>query len=355
MPFPTYNPGDYAAEPAPGTNSLHAFITAGQSNAQEFRSRFTAVSSSDPDVDIWRDTPQEFQDSEHFWAQPFGLALHLADAVPVWNHHRAVGASTIEEWQPGSSYLNELLANIAAGIADVPGSEPQLWIWYQGEAASASTDRQANYAARYAILLNEIRVNYGYVPGIQIQLGPRTINEEGMEAVRDIQRRLDSDSGDSTAQLKNYVVPAWDLALEPADTVHLSGAAAQILGSRIYDVWRAKVTATISDPRPRLVSITQPAGTTIRITFDQEVNDHPTYDDSIEVLDDGTPATISSAGRTIGDTSSIDVQLAGTPSGTITVAIQRNLSNDLETQATNVPQGTTGMPTLAFGPIGLFP
>jgi len=286
-----------------------------------------------------------------------GKLLYATTGRPLTIIPCSRGSSSIVEWQPPAERFDR---STLFGSADYridqairAGRELTAFLWYQGENDTGRAELRENYVARHRTMVDTFRRYYGDKPFIYSQLGAHIVEADNYHFIREQQRRMEWCSGYAEAIPGHYMVVTHDLSL--LDIVHLDTAGQLALAERRALVIRRFVYGeNINATGPRLVSITRPSPTTIKVKTTATINDHDTYENYFTVFVAGTAATIAALGRDPADKTAVLITLAEAPAGPVTVQYQPPVGRPLGKRLENVVKDEDGLPLPAFGPIGLF-
>ncbi|MBN1475743.1 hypothetical protein JXA47_03220 [Candidatus Sumerlaeota bacterium] len=290
----------------------------------------------------------------HSFALRAGKDLVAAGASSIHLIPCALGASSISDWRrPANPFDRTTLfgsMNWRRSVA-APGGPTALW-WYQGEAESGSSTFIADHTALVAEMREEMGAD---LPIICVQLN--NPNRSDYHGVAELQRRMESGSGDPAALSRHHMVVTMDLGM--SDTAHLDQAGFKELGRRIALATREHVLGhEVDGTGPRLSGIhpiTHPGDdrSRVRIQFDQPVNDAVNaYDNLFRVLDDGVEVPVSAVQRDPADSRAVLIDLPSAISGVTTV--QYGITTETP-PLLNAIQNADGLPTPRFGPLEAVP
>lgn len=356
---------------------IDAFISAGQSN-ESGRGELTDKEEGIPQVTtfgndyMWRqleepadattnqiDTVSRDGDGPaHSSLLKFGKDLYEAIQKPISITPNALGGSGILPWQPPATRFDR---STLFGSMDYRTQKTlennrvlKAVFWYQGEHDGGSPEKIAYYEEKYLNLINTFRSYYGQIPFFYSQLSVvRDSNvASGYQKIREIQRKMEQGSGSSSAVSKHFMQVTHDLG--SIDVVHLDKEGQIELGRRRALAVRQNLYGhNVNGTGPRLVSITKPTSTTIKVKTTREINDHSTYENYFKVFNDGTSVTITSLGRDPSDATAVLITLSTAPTGVVTVVYEPPPTRDLHTRLYNIVKDSDGLPLPCFGPIGL--
>lgn len=197
-------------------------------------------------------------------------------------------------------------------VASIAPGKLSHFVWWQGEGNLG--DAKETYRSAVAAMFAQLRADYGStLPITVVQLGRNTAgtsNDADYEKIRDAQIDLGNDANCS-------LVSAMDFAL--ADGVHFLSSASAIAGQRIAQcALKAKGDAAYSRG-PRIQrAILDGAAINVELIHDGGTDFTPTTGiTGFRVLDNGTPATISSAVRV--SATRVRLTLSAVPAGPVLV------------------------------------
>lgn len=277
-----------------------------------------------------------------------GPVAYADDSVSGANISRwwASGAATVD----GIAFMDECVA----------GGEMSAMIFWQGDANTQTGQTSAQYEAEmdgwFGYIRSRTRAD---LPIIVVALGRNQTGntDAAWEAIRDAHKRMDS-------KANTYVIDSYDVE-QGVDNHHFSDAGLAVLGSRLARAlgFAHSYAATPYYKGPAVGSATI-AGSVVSVNLTHNGGSTVTPTTGItgfDVLDNGTPVTINSAVRAT--TNRIDLTLAATPSGTVTLRYAYGMypdvagvvldSNSLPLQTTDsdVSVGTSAIGTLTLDPV----
>ena len=332
----------------------------------------------DPEGQV--DSVSKSDPTYHSFGVRLGKELHAATGRYIYFITGAKNGSRVAHWLPTSDRLNRgslfgsanYRAQTSAGTVQnsypAKGGPVSAVIWFQGE-----SDRHAVYRDRFVDDTNAVLDAFAEelaspaVIFIQLAANQGRSSNELQQIIREFQRLTESGvqvstgTGDPQPREDSYMVVAHDLPL--SDSVHLSAEGQRILGERIALAYRQHVLAeNINGTGPRLVSITQPNESTVKVKTTRRINDHHDYDSYFSVRttvvdDDGTvrveDVPITSMRRDPNDDTAVLLTLSEAAHGDVTVRYMPPPDRPLQTQLKNVVQDGDGLPLPAFGTHGV--
>jgi hypothetical protein len=239
-----------------------------------------------------------------------------------------------------------------------PGGVTAMW-WYQGESNQSTP---GTFITENTDLMNEFRSEMGAnLPVVYVQLAKNTIaaSNSAQHHIGELQRLMESGSGDTSSIPNHYMVVSFDLPL--TDSVHINQAAQKELGRRIALSTREHVFGeSIDGTGPRLITshpLIHPAGdkNTFKIQFTQSVNTAINrYDNQLRVYDNATEMNIANVFRDTSDNSAVIISMTTTASGIVTVSYGDVTPSSLGKWYTNVIKGANDLPLPRFGPLTVY-
>jgi hypothetical protein len=269
------------------------------------------------------------------WAAPtangaIALANALNDAlgIPIGLIGYAVNGSPISDWDPGGDWTAAL-----AGL-NATGGDCEFVLWHQGETDAITGTSKASYKASlanvYAQCLAATGRSAAEVPFLVGLLSTiltppySTETDATWQAIKDAHVEF-CDETAGAYRAANYV----DVD-RGGDIIHMSAAGYATAGERFaQSILYLLGDAAFSGAGARIGSATI-TGTTVQVRLAHDGGGDFTPTSGItgfEVLDDGTPVTISSATRQDGNTIALD--LAAVPAGTVTLRYQYGEDPDI--------------------------
>jgi Carbohydrate esterase, sialic acid-specific acetylesterase len=351
-----------------------AFIIAGQSNASGRGELNESTETPHPRVLMfgndyrWRVATEPIDDAtdqvdlvsselaiygfnpRHSLALRAGKDLVAAGASSIHLIPCALGASRIVDWRRSVDPFDRSTLfgsmNWRRSVA-APGGLTALW-WYQGESDSGSS----TFIADNTALMAEMRAEMGAaLPIIYVQLN--NPNRSDYHHGAELQRRMESGSGDPAALSDHHMVVTMDLGM--SDTAHLDQAGVKELGRRVALATRQHVLGhAIDGTGPRLSGlypITHPGDdrSLVRIQFSQPINEAVNaYDNLFRVFDDGVGVSISAVQRDPSNPSAVLIDLPSAIAGAATV--QYGITTE-SPPLLNAVQNSEGLPAPRFGPL----
>lgn len=253
----------------------------------------------------------------------------------------AMGGTSVENWQPSatnifdrSTLFGSALYRAAGTIAN--GRTLRALLWTQGE-ANASNGSTSTYRNYFKTMLDAFRDNLDRknLPCIYTQLGIYDTAAAGFATLREIQRKMEHASGFSESILRCYMVCAHDLPV--LDGIHYTMDGKIELGRRRALAIRQHIyLEQIDGTGPRLVTVTKPTTTTVKVKTTKVINNHATYDNYFTVYDGGVAKTISSISRDPSDTTAVLITVSSAFTGAVTVDYQPPVGRGNNTWASNV-------------------
>lgn len=229
-----------------------------------------------------------------------GNLLYDNTGFPTYLIPAAKGSSTTTQWlQGGNLDRNQLRGSanyrgqVSAGLQPNPVPQPtpaeggpvSAVLWYQGE---SDRSLRASFVANTDTIMDGFAAALG-APTIAVQLATmcRLNDHARLHAVSELQRSLETGSGEPEARPGYHLVVAFDLPR--SDCIHLSAFAQRVLAERIELAVREHVLGEAVDGTgPRLVSIQHSGDTvTLRTTHDLEPG---VLDAGLFTVWDGAPA-----------------------------------------------------------------
>ena len=305
-----------------------------------------------------------------------GSQLHEATMQPVNLIASARGATSTVDWLPAAdpfdrttlfgsaAYRALTVAGETDDAVEWEGGPVTALVWYQGESdALAGTLERTAFRARTNTIMDAFVVQLD-VPVLYVQLASHRQNgaNASMQVVREYQRQLETGaqvevgSGAPQPRERFHMVVAHDLPRN--DDIHLSRSGQQALAERLALAYREHVLGEAVDGTgPRLVGITMPSTTTVRIETTRTVNDHPTYDGYFTVRDAGaSPLTITAMARDPDDPTAVRLELNRAVEGELQIRYRPPANDDPEQDGARrwnaVHDPETGLPLPAFGTHG---
>jgi hypothetical protein len=210
-----------------------------------------------------------------------GTLLHEATGFTTYLIPAARGATRVLQWRPGSDRLDRetlfgsaaFRSHVSAGhrtnpVGDQPhpseGGPVSAVVWYQGE----SDDRPKSRRDAFVGLTNEVMDGFAAelgAPVVYVQLATSPYEDQTLflHAIGELQRRMETGSGDAVARPGFHMVVAFDLPR--SDRIHLSAFGLRILAERIDLAVREHVLGEAVDGTgPRLAEL-RSSGTTIDV------------------------------------------------------------------------------------------
>jgi lysophospholipase L1-like esterase len=370
-----------------------ALLIAGQSNASGYGLPLTNKESGVPQVRmlgndyVWKQAEEPLDDPtgqqdlisrDTLVGHSFGVRLgkRLAEATEryIYLIPSAMGGTGTREWLPTDRLNRGTLfgsanyrAKTSAGLAPNPpvraeGGPVTAIVWYQGE-NDRHENTQSGFITRTNTIMNAFRQELHNPAVLYVQLGARlqasgetgdTPNRE-YQVIREFQRQMETNFGvPGTARPEFYLVVAHDLPM--SDHNHLSALGQRILGERIALAYRQHVAGEdVNGTGPRLVSVTRPSSTTIKVKTNRAINQSTHYEGYFTVFDGGNPLPAGSISlqRDPADTTAVLITLSTTPTGTVTVRYMPPIGRALygTEPLTDVVKDADGLPLPAFGPV----
>jgi hypothetical protein len=240
----------------------------------------------------------------------------------------AKGGSTTAQWLPTANPLNRATlfgsAVYRALTARNAGYTLRAVTWFQGENNAVDAGLTASFAADTQAIWAGFRQHLGtYLPVhfTQLAIHGQTQYQAGYQSVREAQRRLEDGSGDSTSVPFARLNVAHDLPMN-SDIVHLDQAGQIELGKRraLAMLQHTYRVPGVDGTGPRLVSVTRPTSTTVKVKTTQMINTAVgNYDGYFKVFDGASAATISSVQRDPADNTAVLITLSAAPAGAVSV------------------------------------
>jgi hypothetical protein len=270
----------------------------------DYRWRVAAEPHDDPSGQV--DTISRDAAPRYAFATRLGELLVDASGFDTYLIPAALGGSTVNVgWRPGADLLarNTLLGSanyrglVSAGLRPNPvtgdpypaeGGPVSAVVWYQGESDEESGERGV-----FVSRTNEVMDAFGLVlgaPAVYVQLASHCLEQKHVQqhAVAELQRRMESDSGNAAARADFRMVVAFDLPR--SDCIHLSAFGQRVLAERIDLAIREHVLGEAVDGTgPRLASFAHAPGSsviTVRTTRSLAAD---TLDPALFTVFDGAP------------------------------------------------------------------
>ena len=398
------------AEPPPPSDGKITLLIAGQSNASS-RGLLDNVESPIPQVRMfgndyeWKraaeptDSNQDQVDTVsrdngiglefgagHSFGVKLGKELYSATGQNVYLIQSAKAGSCVDDpcsfpvWDAGSLDRDTLFGNAVrraklSAEDDGEGGAVTGIVWYQGE----SDQNNPGFVGDTKAVMNGFRRELGdSLPIIYVQLARRmedVKSNRNYQGVREKQRTMETEFGTSGNRLDNfYMVVAHDLPMIQPNHVATEGQ--KILGERIALAYREHVLGqNVDGTGPRLQGAPTLNENVVTITTNQQVNDHPTYENYFTVSVGGSEKTLENGGisevERSGDRRGVSITLKDTPSGGADVNVRymppHNRPEGVECtefcgpgrddynygpippQLKNVVKNSAGLPLPAFG------
>jgi Carbohydrate esterase, sialic acid-specific acetylesterase len=319
--------------------------TFGQSQLQGFEG--TGTATPDARAVIHDGTAWQAMPSAGAGRNAFASALIALADCPVAVIAYAVGGTAIDYWWylgAKSSSYNTWESRVTAA-----GGELSAFMLWQGEGDANIERSKAAYKADIDAVFAQLRTDYGStLPVVIGQLGRYTgagLPDTAFEAIRDAHVDASNDPN-------NFGFVTYDSTL--TDNIHLDGATHAKLGPRIARCV-AKAYGFSAYSRGPLPANASRNGSIIDVQISHDGGTDFTPSTGIagfDVLDNGTPVTISSAVRLSAD--KVRLTLAATPTGTVTVRYGYGLNPNQagllkDNSALTLPLVTTDADLLAQG------
>jgi hypothetical protein len=321
-----------------------------------------------------------------------GHLLHDALGHPTYLIPTALGGSSALAWLPAADPLDRTTlygsanyrAHVSRGSHPNPASQPypheggpvNAIIWYQGESEAGATARNA-FVNRTNQVFNAFHTHHG-APTIYVQLASEYAEQHNLRyhAIAELQRRMETGSGEQEARSNAFMVVAHDLPR--SDSRHLSAFAHRILAHRIDLAIRQHVFGEAVDGTgPRLTGIRY-QGDRVFLSTTHALSDEA-LDTAYFTIYDGAPTGslddvenygdnaigVTSAQRDPTDPTTIRITLARTPAATPHVrymtppgwsSSRDPRDTDLDPPVDDavaagvIRAATTGLPLPTFGP-----
>ncbi|TYP67679.1 sialate O-acetylesterase [Paenibacillus methanolicus] len=359
------------------TEPIDMFLSAGQSN-EVGKGDLNGKETGIPEVTVfggdykWRQLEEPAYSGEghidaisdngtwagHSSLLRFGKSVYAATGKPISIVTAAKGSTSTTQWYPYNSERFDRgslfgSADFRVNQALKGGRVLRGILWMQGESDSLDSSK---FISRNTTIINKFKKLYGSdIPVFYSQLATHVnaTNNAQFQVIREMQRKMETGSGDASAIPGHYMIVTHDLGIDDGD-IHMNKEAELIMGDRrALAVLERYYKLPVNGTGPRLVGISKPTATTIKVKTTRSINDHNTYENFFKVYDNGAAATISSISRDPGDNTAVRITLAAAPAGTVTVefgppARARNV------RLFNCVQDADGLPLPAFGPLGLF-
>ena len=280
------------------------FLIAGQSNAVGLGAPLEGWDTPRSDVRMlgndyrWRDASEPLDDAtdqedsisddgtfvRYSFATRLGHLLADATGYPVYLIPAAKGSSKVNAWGPMNPWDRTTLfgsanyrAQVSAGLRPNPvtdqpvlaeGGPVSAVVWYQGESDRAAAERLAFISGTNKVM-TEFEAQLG-VPTIAVQLASFCTSSENtrIHSVSELQRRLETNSGELEARDGFHLVVAFDLPR--SDCIHLSAYGQRVLAERIDLAVREHVLGeSVDGTGPRITSLSHAADVvTVRTTHE---------------------------------------------------------------------------------------
>lgn len=244
----------------------------------------------------------------------FANALVALMDCPVATVTHGYGGSPIESWYDATTgkktYYNEWEAKATAA-----GGKLSAFLWWQCEGDVMLHRTKAAYMEDLIALFAQLRTTYGAnLPIIFPHLGTGTepsLDDDDFERIRDAQVDVSDNSP------HNYGISTIGFAR--VDSIHFDSTSQQAISVRIAQCIAHAFGIAAYARNPRISGATRTGSVIdVRIIHDGGTDiTPPTGITGFSVLDNGTPATISSAVRLNANT--VRLTLASTPTGPVTV------------------------------------
>ncbi len=298
----------------------------GQSNMNHMRTTSSSPPAANADISMH---------NGGLWAAPagnglitLGNALNDALGVPVGLVEYAIDGTAIGTWDPGSSWTSALAGSNAAG------GDCEFVLWHQGESDAIAGTTKASYKASLAAVYAQCLAATGrsaaelpFLVGLlsTILTPPfSTETDATWQAIKDAHVEFCDETAGAHLSA-NYV----DVD-RGGDIIHMSAAGYATAGQRFaQSILYLLGAAGYGGAGPRISSATID-GTTVHVRIEHDGGGDFTPASGItgfEVLDDGTPVTITSAARE--DANTIALELAAAPGGVVTLRYQYGESPDI--------------------------
>jgi hypothetical protein len=214
--------------------------------------------------------PRPDLNARYSFGTRLGTLLHDAFGYPTYLIPAAVGGSHVTEWLPTSPLETSTLfgsanvrAHVSAGgqpnpVASQPypheGGPVNVVVWYQGESDEPSARREA-FVRRTNQVFDAFLSEHG-APTVYVQLASEY--DAGLNvryhAVAELQRRMETGSGEPESRQRAFMVVAHDLPR--SDSRHLSAYGQRVLAERIALAVREHVFGEdVDGTGPRLVAV----------------------------------------------------------------------------------------------------
>jgi hypothetical protein len=255
------------------------------------------------------------------------IVAALGGTVPVWLLKYAIGSTALDSAaDAGSGYwLNTAggspYALFKAGVNSV-GGKLEAVIWDQGQQDGyAATVSQSTYNSDLQTFFARVRSDFGQstLPIVVVPLGnytnAGTITDASWEGVRQAQIQV--------GQLTNNTLASAMQDVPLADGVHYSATGFLTYGARVGQAAAFALGGNANARGPAIASAYKATSTTVVVNLSHRAGSDVTPTTGItgfQVLDGGTPATITGAVRTSATKITLTVSAALT--GTVTVKYQ---------------------------------
>jgi len=297
----------------------------GQSNMSNMKDVSSAPPAADPLVAMI---------ASGSWGAPtgngviaLGNALASALSLPVGLIEYAVSGSPISDWDPGSNWTAAMAGLMAAG------GDCEFVLWHQGEsdaiAATSKPSYKASLATVYAQCLTATGRSAAELPLLVGLLGIVTSPPYSSETDATWQAIQDAHLEFCAENATAYIAGNFT-DLPHSNQLHYTGAGYETIAAR-YAQTILKLLGDVAygGAGPRIVSATLSIATVnVHLGHDGGTDFTPASGiTGFEVLDDGTPVTVSSAARL--DANTIALELASVPAGSVTLRYQYGETPDI--------------------------
>jgi hypothetical protein len=359
---------------------MEAFVSAGQSN-ESGRGSLTGKETGIPQIRVfgndyvWRQLEEPSDDATnqidtvsadtgtaaHSSLLKFAKDLYGAINKPIAVIPNAKGGTSMNQWAPPGLRQDRttLFGSMDYRVSTALQSNIVLkaLLWMQGEADATTVPDQNGYITKHTNMINQFRSYYGNIPVFYNQLAVYANNASGNDGhhiIAEKQRLMETGSGNAASIAQHYMIVTHDLPMN-SDGIHISKEGQIEIGRRRALAVRQYLYGhAVNGTGPRLVGISKPTSTTVKVKTTKTINDHNTYENYFTVYDNGSPVTIQSIGRDPGDNTAVLITLASAPVGTVTVDFKPPTSRAQDVRLYNCVQDSDGLPLPQFGPLGLF-
>ena len=218
--------------------------------------------------EVWRNANEPLHpNGKYSFGTHLGERLLASTGYESYLLPSAVSGSSLERWLPSADDLfppavRRSLVSAGLQASNAPsqpfpaeGGPVSAIVWYQGESDAATEGRRALFTSRTNTVMDGFVAALD-VPVIFVQLASHHLEaqHEGLHAVAELQRRLETGAAGGDARQRHHMVVAFDLPR--SDAIHLSAFGQRALAERIELAIRQHVLGEAVDGTgPRLTAI----------------------------------------------------------------------------------------------------